>query len=70
MKIKSLTPIDSNLIVQSFNHRNLTVIDNYEKLEETEVAKKKLSNLTEEQTTEKEEKIAEAPKNGGSLNHI
>ena len=35
MKIKRLTPIDSNLIIQSFNHRNLTVIDNYEKLEET-----------------------------------
>ena len=35
MKIKRLTPIDSNLIIQSFNHRNLTVIDNYEKLKET-----------------------------------
>ena len=35
MKIKRLTPIDSNLIIQSFNHANLTVIDNYEKLKET-----------------------------------
>ena len=35
MKIKRLTPIDSKLIIHSFNHQNLTVIDNYEKLEET-----------------------------------
>ena len=35
MKIKRLTPIDSKLIIKSFNHENLTVIDNYEKLEET-----------------------------------
>ena len=35
MKIKRLTPIDSKLIIHSFNHENLTVIDNYEKLEET-----------------------------------
>ena len=35
MKIKRLTPIDSKLIIKSFNHKNLTVIDNYEKLEET-----------------------------------
>ena len=35
MKIKRLTPIDSKLIIHSFNHKNLIVIDNYEKLEET-----------------------------------
>ena len=35
MKIKRLTPIDSKLIIHCFNHENLTVIDNYEKLEET-----------------------------------
>ena len=35
MKIKRLTPIDSKFIIKSFNHENLTVIDNYEKLEET-----------------------------------
>ena len=35
MKIKRLAPIDSKLIIKSFNHENLTVIDNYEKLEET-----------------------------------
>ncbi len=35
MKIKRLTPIDSKLIIKSFNHKNLTVIDNYEKLKET-----------------------------------
>ena len=32
---KEVTPIDSKLIIHSFNHQNLTVIDNYEKLEET-----------------------------------
>ena len=35
MKIKRLATIDSKLIIKSFNHENLTVIDNYEKLEET-----------------------------------
>ena len=35
MKIKRLTQINSKLIIHSFNHENLTVIDNYEKLEET-----------------------------------
>ena len=34
MKIKRLATIDSKLIIKSFNHENLTVIDNYEKLEE------------------------------------
>ena len=34
MKIKRLAPIDSKLIIKAFNHENLTVIDNYEKLEE------------------------------------
>ena len=32
MRIKRLEPIDSELIIRSFNHSNLTVIDNYEKL--------------------------------------
>ena len=32
MKIKRLEPIDSELIIRSFNHSSLTVIDNYEKL--------------------------------------
>ena len=32
MKIKRLEPIDSELIIKSFNHNNLTVIDNYEEL--------------------------------------
>ena len=32
MRIKRLEPIDSELIIRSFNHRSLTVIDNYEKL--------------------------------------
>lgn len=32
MRIKRLEPIDSELITRSFNHSNLTVIDNYEKL--------------------------------------
>ena len=32
MRIKRLEPIDSELIIKSFNHSNLTVIDNYEKL--------------------------------------
>ena len=32
MKIKRLEPIDSELIIKSFNHSSLTVIDNYEKL--------------------------------------
>tara|TARA_Y100000591_G_scaffold155402_1_gene133702 strand:- start:1490 stop:2431 length:942 start_codon:yes stop_codon:yes gene_type:complete len=34
MKIKRLEPIDSNLIIKSFNHVNLSVIDNYKKLKE------------------------------------
>ena len=34
MKIKRLEPIDSNLIIRSFNHVNLSVIDNYKKLKE------------------------------------
>jgi UDP-N-acetylmuramate: L-alanyl-gamma-D-glutamyl-meso-diaminopimelate ligase len=34
MRIKRLEPIDSELIIRSFNHRCLTVIDNYEKLNE------------------------------------
>ena len=32
MRIKRLEPIDSELIIRSFNHSSLTVIDNYEKL--------------------------------------
>jgi len=32
MRIKRLEPIDSELIIKSFNHSSLTVIDNYEKL--------------------------------------
>ena len=32
MRIKRLEPIDSELIITSFNHSSLTVIDNYEKL--------------------------------------
>ena len=32
MRIKRLEPIDSELILRSFNHSSLTVIDNYEKL--------------------------------------
>ena len=32
MRIKRLQPIDSELIIRSFNHSSLTVIDNYEKL--------------------------------------
>ena len=32
MRIKRLEPIDSELIIKSFNHSNLTVIDNYEEL--------------------------------------
>ena len=32
MKIKRLEPIDSELIIKSFNHNSLNVIDNYEKL--------------------------------------
>ena len=32
MRIKRLEPIDSDLIIRSFNHSSLTVIDNYEKL--------------------------------------
>ena len=32
MRIKRLDPINSELIIKSFNHSNLTVIDNYEKL--------------------------------------
>lgn len=32
MRIKRLEPIDSELIIRSFNHNSLTVIDNYEKL--------------------------------------
>ena len=32
MRIKRLEPIDSELIIKSFNHNNLTVIDNYEEL--------------------------------------
>ena len=34
MKIKRLKPIDSELIIKSFNHSSLNVIDNYEKLNE------------------------------------
>ena len=34
MRIKRLEPIDSELILKSFNHSSLTVIDNYEKLNE------------------------------------
>ena len=34
MRIKRLEPIDSELIIRSFNHSSLTVIDNYEKLNE------------------------------------
>ena len=34
MRIKRLDPIDSELILNSFNHNNLGVIDNYEKLNE------------------------------------
>ena len=34
MKIKRLKPIDSELIIKSFNHSSLYVIDNYEKLNE------------------------------------
>ena len=34
MKIKRLEPIDSELIIKSFNHSSLNVIDNYEKLNE------------------------------------
>ena len=32
MRIKRLEPIDSELIIRSFNHSSLTVIDNYENL--------------------------------------
>ena len=32
MRIKRLEPIDSELIIRSFNHSSLTVIDNYDKL--------------------------------------
>ena len=32
MRIKRLEPIDSELIIRSFNHSSLNVIDNYEKL--------------------------------------
>ena len=32
MRIKRLEPIDSELIIRSFNHSSLTVIDNYEEL--------------------------------------
>ena len=32
MRIKRLEPIDSELIIRSFNHSSLTVIDNYKKL--------------------------------------
>ena len=32
MRIKRLEPIDSELIIKSFNHNSLNVIDNYEKL--------------------------------------
>ena len=39
MRIKRLEPIDSELIIRSFNHSSLTVIDNYEKLN------KKIFNL-------------------------
>ena len=39
MRIKRLDPIDSELILNSFNHNNLVVIDNYEKLN------KKIYNL-------------------------
>ena len=39
MRIKRLEPIDSELIIRSFNHSSLTVIDNYEKLN------KKIHNL-------------------------
>ena len=34
MRIKRLEPIDSGLIIKSFNHTFMTVIDNYEKLNE------------------------------------
>ncbi len=34
MRIKRLEPIDSELIIKSFNHTNLTVINNFEKLNE------------------------------------
>ena len=34
MRIKRLEPIDSELIIRSFNHSSLTVIDNFEKLNE------------------------------------
>ena len=34
MRIKRLEPIDSELIIKSFNHNCLNVIDNYEKLNE------------------------------------
>ena len=34
MRIKRLEPIDSGLIIKSFNHTSMTVIDNYEKLNE------------------------------------
>ena len=34
MRIKRLEPIDSELIIKSFNHSSMTVIDNYEKLNE------------------------------------
>ncbi len=34
MKIKRLEPIDSELIIKSFNHSSLIVINNYEKLNE------------------------------------
>jgi len=39
MRIKRLEPIDSELIIRSFNHSSLTVIDSYEKLN------KKIYNL-------------------------
>ena len=39
MKIKRLEPIDSELIIKSFNHNSLNVIDNYEKLNQ------KINNL-------------------------
>ena len=34
MRIKRLEPIDSGLIIKSFNHTSMSVIDNYEKLNE------------------------------------
>ncbi len=34
MRIKRLEPIDSGLIIKSFNHTSMTVIDNYQKLNE------------------------------------